>query len=104
VWAILCETGGGDVKRVDWDAQQPAGDAQRGCEAALVGRQAGGSGIQGAAGGRRKGRCTTGGWGLGWVMTWMAERPENGTKNKVLYDVYGQPILAHVQLLYWPPF
>jgi hypothetical protein len=27
------------------------------------------------------------GWvGIGWAMTWMAERPENGTENKVLYD------------------
>jgi hypothetical protein len=24
---------------------------------------------------------------VGWVgMTWMSERPENGTENKVLYD------------------
>jgi hypothetical protein len=27
-----------------------------------------------------------GGWGFWSVMTWMAERPENGTENKVLYD------------------
>jgi hypothetical protein len=26
------------------------------------------------------------GWGLEWAMTWMAERPENGTENKVLHD------------------
>jgi hypothetical protein len=25
--------------------------------------------------------------GIGWVMTWIAERPENGTENIVLYDV-----------------
>jgi hypothetical protein len=26
------------------------------------------------------------GWGLEWAMTWMAERSENGTENKVLCD------------------
>jgi hypothetical protein len=30
---------------------------------------------------------------LWWVMTWMAEKPENGTKNKVLYDILLKIIL-----------
>jgi hypothetical protein len=59
----------------------------------MVGRRGGGGrtevrwcgeeGAPPAAGGRRKGRRPSGGWGLGWVMTWMAERPEIGTENKV---------------------
>jgi hypothetical protein len=46
-----------------------------------------GRGGGGGAGTRNpRGREASGGWGSGWAMTWMAERPENGTKNKVLYD------------------
>jgi hypothetical protein len=34
----------------------------------------------------RQRMMSSGGWGLWWVMTWMAEKPENGTENKVSYD------------------
>jgi hypothetical protein len=41
----------------------------------------------GSAGTRNPGGCgASGGWGFGWVMTWMAGRPENGTEIKILYD------------------
>jgi hypothetical protein len=49
------------------------------------------NGIHGRGGGggtrtRNPGAAGWDEWGLWWAMMWMAERPENGTKNKVLYD------------------
>jgi hypothetical protein len=36
--------------------------------------------------------------GIGWVMTWIAERSENGTENIVLYDMTVSIFLAFVRM------
>jgi hypothetical protein len=36
--------------------------------------------------GRKRGSGGLEGWDRGWVVTCIAERPENGTENIVLYD------------------
>jgi hypothetical protein len=40
-------------------------------------------------------------WGSEWAMTWMTERPENGTENKVLYDGGSSCVLVSL-LLFLP--
>jgi hypothetical protein len=82
--------GGGEVEAVAASRRGSRRHIQERQWTSGGGEEGAATGLEGAGAEKKERRGwekegASGGWGLGWAMTWMAERPENGTENKILY-------------------